>query len=110
MFKAVLLQGALHAVAALLHALGEVSLSRGVVLLHGLHPLQLGVQATHVCRAHLRSAQQLQNIRHDLTEHIYLKGRRKKETNKEVTVQSLHGVAPALLCCTAGSRWSVAAW
>lgn len=64
MFEAVLLQCVLHAAVALLHGLGEVTLSCGVVLLHGLHSLQLGMEATHICSAHIRCTQQLQSIRH----------------------------------------------
>lgn len=63
-FEAVLLQRVLHAAVALLHAAGEVTLSCGVVLLNGLHALQLSMEATHVCSAHLRRTQQLQNIHH----------------------------------------------
>lgn len=62
MFKTVLLQRSLYAAAALLHALGEVALSCGVVLLHSLHPLQLSMQTSHVRRAHVRCTQQLYNM------------------------------------------------
>lgn len=62
MFEAVLLQCVLHAAVALFHALGEVILNCGVVLLHGLHPLQLCMEASHVRRAHLGRTQQLRTI------------------------------------------------
>lgn len=59
MFVALLLQRGLHAVVAVLHALGEALLDLPVMMLHLLLPLQLSVETANVLRAGLSSAQQL---------------------------------------------------
>lgn len=59
MFVALLLQRGLHAVVAVLHALGETLLYLPIMKLHLLLPLQLSVEAANVLRAGVSSVQQL---------------------------------------------------
>lgn len=59
MFVALLLQRGLHAVVAVLHALGETLLDLPIMKLHLLLPLQLSVETANVLRAGVSSVQQL---------------------------------------------------